>query len=99
MTRRTQEQWNALFEEQKESGLTQTEFCKDKDISSKYFSLRKSQLKLSQSMVTSKPPAFVTAQVQPRLDSIDVVHQRTHLKFPVNLSADWLAQFVLKLGS
>jgi len=98
MTQRTQEQWLALIKEQKLSGLTQTKFCEDKGISPKYFSLRRSQLKTGQSMVRSKPPAFVAAKIQPRFDGIEVVHQRTHLKLPANLSADWLAQFVLKLG-
>jgi len=98
MTRRTQEQWQALVEAQKHSGLTQTKFCEQHDINPKYFSLRRSQLKEVQSLITTKPPAFVAAQIQPRLDCIEVVHQRTHLKLPATLSADWLAQFVLKLG-
>jgi len=98
MTRRTQEQWRALFKEQKHSSLTQTKFCERHDISPKYFSLRKSQLKTKGNMDAAKPSAFVSAQIQPRLDCIEVVHQRTHLKLPANLSADWLAQFVLALG-
>lgn len=98
MTRRTQQQWQALIEEQKLSGLTQTKFCEEKSISPKYFSLRRSQLKTGKSMVASKRPSFVAAKIQPRLDCIEVVHQRIHLKFPTSLSADWLAQFVLKLG-
>jgi len=98
MARRTQEQWLSLFEEQKHSGLTQTEFCESRDISPKYFSLRKSQLKMTHNRVTTKHPAFVATQIQPRLDCIEVMHQRTHLKLPVSLSADWLAQFVQQLG-
>lgn len=98
MTIRTQEQWQTLFKEQKHSGLTQTKFCERHDISPKYFSLRKSQLKTKGNRVTTKPSAFVAAQIQPRLDCIEVVHQRTHFKLPANLSADWLAQFVLALG-
>jgi len=97
MTRRTQQQWQALIEEQSLSGLTQTKFCEDKGISPKYFSLRRSQLKTGRNLVASKPLAFVAAQIQPRFDGIEVAHQRTHLKFPVSVSADWLAQFVLKL--
>ena len=98
MTQRTQQQWQALIEEQKLSGLTQTKFCEEKGINAKYFSLRRSQLKIGRRLVASKPSAFVAAQIQPRLDCIEVVHQRTHLKLPANLSAEWLAQFVLKLG-
>jgi len=98
MTQRTQQQWLALIEEQKLSGLTQTKFCEEKGINPKYFSLRRSQLKTGRRLVATKPPAFVAAQIKPRLDSIEVVHQRTHLKLPISVSADWLAQFVLKLG-
>jgi hypothetical protein len=98
MTRRTQEQWHTLFEEYKLSGLTQTQFCDRHNINPKYFSLRRCQLKTKQSIV-AKTPAFIATQIQPRLSCIEVVHQRTHLKLPANLSVDWLAQFVLKLGS
>jgi len=98
MTIRTQEQWHALVEAQKHSGLTQAKFCEQHDINPKYFSLRKSQLKTTGNIVTTKPSAFVAAQIQPRLDCIEVVYQRTHLKIPMNLSADWLAQFVQQLG-
>lgn len=98
MTRRTQEEWQVLVEAQKHSGLTQTKFCEQHDINPKYFSLRKSQLKTTGNIVTTKPSAFVAARIQPRMDCIEVVHQRTHLKLPASLSADWLAQFVQQLG-
>ncbi len=44
MIRRTYEQWLALFDQQKTSGLTQTEFAKQQGIDPSYFSLRKQQL-------------------------------------------------------
>lgn len=44
MIRRTYEQWLALFDQQKTSGLTQTEFAKQQGIDPSYFSLRKRQL-------------------------------------------------------
>lgn len=44
MIRRTSEQWLALFNQQKTSGLTQTEFAKQHGIDPSYFSLRKRQL-------------------------------------------------------
>jgi hypothetical protein len=44
MIRRTSEQWLALFEQHKTSGLTQTEFAKQQGIDPGYFSLRKRQL-------------------------------------------------------
>ncbi|MCC5453159.1 hypothetical protein LMJ53_15670 [Rheinheimera sp. UJ51] len=44
MIRRTTEQWLALFDQKKASGLTQTEFAKQKGIDQAYFSYRKRQL-------------------------------------------------------
>lgn len=44
MIRRTSEQWLALFNQHKTSGLTQTEFAKRQGIDPSYFSLRKRQL-------------------------------------------------------
>jgi hypothetical protein len=44
MIRRTSEQWQALFDQHKSSGLTQTEFAKQQGIAPSYFSLRKRQL-------------------------------------------------------
>lgn len=44
MIRRTSEQWLALFDQHKSSGLTQTEFAKQQSIDPSYFSLRKRQL-------------------------------------------------------
>ena len=44
MLRRTSEQWLALFDKHKASGLTQTAFAKQHGIAPSYFSLRKQQL-------------------------------------------------------
>jgi hypothetical protein len=44
MIRRTSEQWLALFDQHKTSGLTQTKFAKQQGIDPSYFSLRKRQL-------------------------------------------------------
>ena len=43
--RRTRAEWHSLIDEQKNSGLTQTKFCKDKNINPKYFSIQKSKLR------------------------------------------------------
>ena len=44
MIRRTSEQWQALIDQHKSSGLTQIEFAKQQGIDPSYFSLRKRQL-------------------------------------------------------
>lgn len=44
MIKRTTEQWLALFEAHKQSGLNQAQFCKEQGLCSKHFGLRKRQL-------------------------------------------------------
>ena len=44
MQRRNQQQWQQLFAEQATSGLSAQQFCRDKNLCAKYFSLRKKQL-------------------------------------------------------
>lgn len=43
--RRTTADWLVLIEEYEQSGLTQTQFCDEKGLNFKYFSLRRSRLK------------------------------------------------------
>lgn len=43
--RRTKAQWLALIDEFEQSGLTQAEFCAQRDLDAKYFSLRRIKLK------------------------------------------------------
>ncbi len=98
MTKRTQEQWLALFDEQQSSGLNNTEFCKTKNINPKYFSHRRSQLKPKAKKASHLSSAFVTARVQASVSFIEVEYRHTRLKLPASLSPTWLAQFVLELG-
>ncbi len=44
MERRSREQWVALFKEFEQSGLIASEFCRERDLGSRYFSKRKKQL-------------------------------------------------------
>ena len=44
MIRRTQGQWQALFEQQQDSGLNAAAFCRAQGICPRYFSLRRRQL-------------------------------------------------------
>ena len=47
--RRSKAEWQALVLEQQGSGLNASEFCRQRDINEKYFSLRKQALKKSMS--------------------------------------------------
>jgi len=62
-TRRTRAQWLSLINEFEQSGLTQTEFCNQRGINPKYFSLRRMKLKAQPESsgfiqaVTGDPPS------------------------------------------
>ncbi len=58
MINRTKEQWLALFQQHAESGLSAVQFCKERGLSDKHFSLRKKQLLA----VTEGSNAFVRVQ-------------------------------------
>lgn len=42
--RKTKSQWLALFKEQKQSGLSVSQFCKQKQLSEAYFYLKRKKL-------------------------------------------------------
>jgi hypothetical protein len=59
----TDEQWQLIFNEQKESGLTQNEFCESKGISLRSFCSRKSRMKLA-GAIKAKPKKYNFIKVQ-----------------------------------
>lgn len=87
--------WPALLEEFENSGLTQTQFCKNKDINPRYFSLRRSKhLASGQSgftkvelETTSNNPAGIIIEVG-----------RCKILCPPSLSAQALATLVHSLA-
>ena len=94
-TRRTKAQWLSLIDEFEQSGLTQTEFCVQRGINAKYFSLRRIKLKarpestgFSQAVV-SDPQA--SAQVTLHYGAVTV-------KLPTS-NAQTIAQLVKALAA
>ena len=59
MKRRSKADWQALVLEQQGSGLNASEFCRQRDINEKYFSLRKQALKKSMPVDLSKRSVLV----------------------------------------
>ena len=92
MQKRSREQWQALLVEQVASGLSAQQFCRDKKLCARYFSLRKKQLG------GAPGPAFVRAQWRPavvpaapmalslRVQHRDCVLQFSNLPDPVFLA-------------
>ena len=103
MSKRSKEQWFALFDQHAKSGQSIAQFCKQQGICAKHFSYRKKQLltasankqadtqrafvKASERSVTHKAPPEVVLQ-----------HGRSHITLPLNTDANWLASLLLALN-
>ncbi len=67
--------WPQLFADYEQSGLSQTEFCQQRELNPKYFSLKLSKCK------ASKTSAFTKVAVQPEVDHVaGLVLQIGHCK-------------------
>jgi hypothetical protein len=96
MNRRTSEQWLALFDQHKVSGLTQTEFAKQQGIDPTYFSYRKRQLLAWQQ---EDDAGFVELTPQGMLLSQPMLLKKrdVELHLPPGTDALWLAALLRAL--
>lgn len=88
--RRTKAQWQTLIEEQAQSGLTAAEFCRQRGMNDKYFSLRK------QSLLKAEPKSegFAVARITASVSTIEVKLGHATISLPASQPAAWLADFV-----
>jgi hypothetical protein len=105
MTKRKQRnraQWLELIEQQKQSGLKASEFCRQQELNPQYFSKRKRQLS-SHSEPASQPSSFIKVQpsnkksASSKENSISLSYQNIQLQLPTNIEAHWLAQLIRAL--
>jgi len=97
MNRRTKSDWQALFTEHDQSSLTAVAFCKAKNLSPKYFSLRKKQLQTTEA--DKKVSAFIPV-IKPEvaLTTMIELHQGDAcLKIPMSVSPVWLVDLIQHL--
>ena len=93
MKRRSTSDWEQLINEQLQSGLSAAAFCRERNISPKYFSLRKSRLKMQNS-------GFVKATISKRSTAgITLQARGVIMNLPSETSPQWAAQFVRELSS
>ncbi len=98
MARRSRQQWQSLIEEFENSQLTQTAFCKSHNLNPKYFSLKRSKLKLEKindqavfSPVVVTPSAAMSAPIELSVGSVMI-------KLAPSVSPDYLAQLIRSLA-
>jgi len=87
MAKRSKSEWYSLFEEHDASGLSAAEFCRQRSIDAKYFSLRKRQL------TADSPASFI--QVKPVVSRpADPVSEVTLRIIDITIPLDCLAETV-----
>jgi hypothetical protein len=96
MTKRSREDWRALFEAQAASGMSAAAFCRAQGVDPRYFSVRKRQL------LGREPKAqatgFARARVIPGLERIELMtNGGVRLVLPAALPAAYLAELVRAL--
>ena len=93
MIRRTRSEWLQLFKEHEHSSFSATDFCKNKGIDPKYFSLKKAKLKNPE-----KDSPFIEA-LAPIITSpeLSLSWAGAEIHLPANTSPIWLAQFMREL--
>lgn len=106
MVIRTKEQWLSLFQQQKESGLNATAFCKKNNLCPKYFSKRKSDFnwKGKTKSLSKQMPKLVKVESfkSKSNDTTFAIYIRTQgieLTVPAEQSAQWVADVIKALAS
>lgn len=94
--RKTQSQWLALFEEQKQSGLSIAKFCQQKQLSEAYFYLKRKKLQSQESELST----FVTARPEVSLpDAGMTLHfGQCQLKLDSSTNSQWLSELMKSLS-
>ena len=97
MVRRSKEDWAALLQAQKASGLNQTQFCQEHGLNPKYFSLRKKQI-LGMPALDDKHSNFVRLRRVSKVDKVSttpiiVRFQSVELELPA-ATAPFIAELI-----
>lgn len=91
--RRSKEEWLAIIEEFERSGLSNTDFCKQRGLCRKYFSGRRKAFQKKQKSVGNKFVQAVVAQPS-SVGAIELSTGAVRLKVPANVETDWLVALI-----
>jgi hypothetical protein len=100
---RSQTQWIALINQQQESGLTASQFCRQHDLNPQYFSKRKRQLSLKAAS-SSDAPLFIKLKQPSRPtpgaseSRIMLSYQGIQLQLSTDVEPQWLAHLMSALS-
>jgi len=99
MIRRTPAEWLSLFNDKEQSGLSDKEFCQERNLDVNYFKKRRKELLNSDVLASSS--AFVPMTVTRTTDtmSIELKYNDVVLTLPLSIPPIWLAELVQRLQS
>ena len=83
MNKRSRSQWQALFSAHQQSGLSQSQFCKQHKLCPKYFSLRRKQLNGEPTKATTASPLIRLQRpaAEPPSSVVSLHYQGVTLRF------------------
>ena len=99
MVIRTKEQWQNLFKQHHESGVTAAQFCRENDLCPKYFAKRKKDLEWSTSK-TARPRLVKLKKPKQNSSQQALTLQCGEVKLTISdtVSPQWLAQVIKALA-
>lgn len=89
---RTQAEWQSLIQEQQLSGQTATDFCNERDVNPKYFSLKKKRLE-----APGSKEGFVRVASPSKASGLSLSSGSVTVHLPPNCPSQWLADLVRAL--
>ena len=94
--RKTKSQWLALFKEQKQSGLSFSQFCKQKQLSEAYFYLKRKKLQSQDSQLST----FVAARPESVTPDSAMTLQfgQCQLQLDPSTNSQWVADLMKSLS-
>lgn len=98
MNRRTKSDWQDLFNEHKQSGLTAVAFCQERNLNPKYFCLRRKQLQPNNKNTAASAFTAVTLPSSSATPMIELqINDTVKLSLPQTISPTWLVDFIHQL--
>ena len=98
MNRRTKSDWQALFTEHKQSGLTAVAFCLENNLNPKYFCLRRKQLQPKNEGKATSAFTPVTLPASNSTLMIELqINDAVKLHIPQSISPSWLVDLIHQL--
>ena len=97
MKRRTKQQWFELITKQQQSGLTAAEFCRNENITQKYFSLRKCKILKEYKTNAQVFTKINIANTSNQNTSLEYSYKNSTLKFEHLPNVKWLGELLKSL--